>query len=179
MRKILNSELHRVSNEEFKSIPKTPILLIADNIRSLNNIGSLFRTADAFAIEKIYLCGITATPPNREIHKTALGAELTVEWDYFSESVAAAQKAIADGYVLTAVEQVEGAVMLNDFVVDPNTKYAIVMGNEVDGVSQEVVDLCQMAIEIPQIGTKHSLNVSVAAGVVRWALFKQYRKDEI
>lgn len=174
MRKILNSELNRVTNEEFKKIQKTPILLIADNIRSLNNIGSLFRTADAFAIEKIYLCGITATPPNREIHKTALGAELTVEWEYFENTLDAAQKAINDGYLLTAVEQVEGAIMLNEFKVDKNCKYAIVMGNEVEGVNQEIVDICNFAIEIPQVGTKHSLNVSVAAGVVLWGLFEQY-----
>lgn len=177
MRKILNCELNRVTNEEFKKIPKTPILLIADNIRSLNNIGSLFRTADAFAIEKIYLCGITATPPNREIHKTALGAELTVEWEYFENSLEAAQKALADGYLLTAVEQVEGAAMLNDFKIDHNCKYAIVMGNEVDGVNQDIVNICNLAIEIPQVGTKHSLNVSVAAGVVIWGLFEQYKNN--
>lgn len=177
MRKILNCELNRVTNEEFKKIPKTPILLIADNIRSLNNIGSLFRTADAFAVEKIYLCGITATPPNREIHKTALGAELTVEWEYFENSLEAVLKALADGYLLTAVEQVEGAVMLNDFKVDRNCKYAIILGNEVDGVNQEIIDICNLAIEIPQVGTKHSLNVSVAAGVVIWGFFEQYRNN--
>lgn len=177
MRKILNSELHRSSNEEFKCSPRTPIIVIADNIRSLNNIGSLFRTADAFAIEKIYLCGITATPPNREIHKTALGAELTIEWEYFADSLTAARKATADGYILTAVEQVEGAIMLDKFNIELSARYAVVLGNEVDGVSQEVVDICDLAIEIPQIGTKHSLNVSVAAGVVLWSMFKQYIND--
>lgn len=176
MRKISNNELGRVSNEDFKSLKRTPIIVIADNIRSLNNVGSLFRTADAFAIEKIYLCGITATPPNREIHKTALGAELTIEWEYFENSIDAAIKAKNDGYLLTAVEQVEGAVMLNEFIVNLNTKYAIVLGNEVDGVSQEIVDICDLAIEIPQLGTKHSLNVSVAGGVVLWSIFSQFKK---
>lgn len=178
MRKILNSELNRPSNEEFKCSPRTPIIVIADNIRSLNNIGSLFRTADAFAIEKIYLCGITATPPNREIHKTALGAELTIEWEYFTDSLTAAREAIANGYILAAVEQVEGAIMLDKFKIDPTAHYAVVLGNEVDGVSQEVVDMCDITIEIPQIGTKHSLNVSVAAGVVLWSIFNQYHNNQ-
>lgn len=175
MRKISNSELQRVSCEEFQNTRRTPVIIIADNIRSLNNIGSLFRTADAFAIEKIYLCGISATPPNREIHKTALGAELTICWEYFENAIDAAIKAKNEGYQLTAIEQVEGAVMLDKFQIDPSARYALVLGNEVDGVSQNVADICNLAIEIPQIGTKHSLNVSVAAGVVLWQVFSQFK----
>lgn len=174
MRKILNSELARVSNEEFRTVQRTPIIIIADNIRSLNNVGSLFRTGDAFAVEKIYLCGITATPPNREIHKTALGAELTIDWNYFSNTDEAVSKAKSDGYTLAVVEQVEGAVMLDKFIIEHGAKYAVVLGNEVDGVSQGVVDMCDVAIEIPQVGTKHSLNVSVAGGLVLWSIFSQY-----
>lgn len=172
MRKILNEELGRASVEEFKSLKKLPIVVVSDNIRSLHNIGSLFRTADAFLIEAIYLCGISATPPNKEIHKTALGAELSVEWDYFSDTLHAVDKLKDNGYTIIAVEQVEGAVMLDKFVRDDTKRYALVMGNEVKGVAQDVVDRCDLAIEIPQRGTKHSLNVSVAAGVVLWQMFQ-------
>lgn len=173
MRKILNNELGRPSAEEYKHMTKSPLVLVVDNVRSLNNIGSMFRTADAFALEKIVLCGITATPPNREIHKTALGAEMTVAWEYESSSTEAARKLQEEAYTLIAVEQVEGAVMLNDLVIDTTKKYAIVLGNEVNGVTQELVDICDLAVEIPQIGTKHSLNVSVACGVVLWKIFEQ------
>lgn len=173
MRKITNDELGRVSAEEFKSLKRTPIILIADNLRSLNNIGSLFRSADAFAIEKIYLCGITATPPNRDIHKTALGAELTIDWEYTKTTMEALLKIKEEGYTVIAIEQVENAVMLNDFRVESDKKYAIILGNEVKGVEQEVVDNCDLSVEIPQSGTKHSLNVSVAAGVVLWQIYHQ------
>lgn len=178
MRKISNNELGRVSCEEFKNVKRTPVIIIADNIRSLNNIGSLFRTADAFAIEKIYLCGITATPPNREIHKTALGAELTIDWEYYDNTIDAVAKAKEEGYLLTAIEQIEGAVQLDTFQIDPTVRYAVVLGNEVEGVSQSVADCCDIAIEIPQTGTKHSLNVSVAAGVVLWQIFSQFKKNQ-
>lgn len=173
MKKISNDELGRVSADEFKTMKRTPIILIADNLRSLNNIGSLFRSADAFAIEKIYLCGITATPPNRDIHKTALGAELTIDWEYKKTTMEAVAAVKDDNYTVIAIEQVEKAVMLNDFMVEDGKKYAIILGNEVKGVDQEVVDNCDLSIEIPQSGTKHSLNVSVAAGVVLWHLYQQ------
>lgn len=178
MRKITNSELGRLSTEEFKSAEKSQIVIIADNIRSLNNIGSLFRTSDSFAIQKIYLCGITATPPNREIHKTALGAELTVEWEYIKDTKEAVKKVKEEGYTTAAIEQVEGAVMLDQLQVAPTLKYAVIMGNEVDGVSQEVVDMCDMSIEIPQYGTKHSLNVAVACGIVIWTISSLLKIDK-
>lgn len=174
MRKILNEELKRATVEEYKELDKLPIVIVADNIRSLNNIGSLFRTADAFLIESICLCGISATPPNRDIHKTALGAELSVEWNYFESSLKAVQKLKNDGYTLIAIEQTEGAIMLDKFTVDLSKKYALILGNEVKGVKQEVVDVCDGAIEIPQRGTKHSLNVSVAGGVVLWHFSTRY-----
>ncbi len=176
MRKILNSELGRLTAEEFATSNRTPLIVVADNLRSLNNIGSLFRSADAFGIEKIYLCGICATPPNREIHKTALGAELTIQWEYVKECCDAIQSLKNLGYTIIVLEQVEGSVMLNQFTVDKSKKYAIVVGNEVNGVSQGVVNMCDTAIEIPQIGTKHSLNVSVAAGVILWDFFNQFNR---
>ncbi|MFI3293549.1 MAG: RNA methyltransferase [Rikenellaceae bacterium] len=173
MRKITNQELGRPSVEEFAGQQKMAVTIVLDNIRSLQNVGSFFRTCDAFGAERIVLCGITATPPNRDIHKTALGAELTVEWSHYQSTVECVQNLKNEGYTIIAIEQVEGAVMLNDFKCDPSAKYAIVMGNEVMGVDQEVVDLCDSAIEIPQVGTKHSINVSVAGGVVLWNLFCQ------
>ena len=173
MRKISNEELGRPTVEEFAKIEKCPVTVILDNVRSLNNIGSFFRTCDAFAMEGICLCGITATPPNKEIHKTALGAEISIPWTYFKTT----EEAIADlherQYTVLAVEQAEGAVMLDRFKTDPAKKYALVFGNEVNGVGQGAVDLCDGAIEIPQRGTKHSLNVSVSAGVVLWEFFRQ------
>lgn len=174
MRKILNEELGRLSIEEFKESDKRPIVVIADNVRSLNNIGSIFRTCDAFAIKKLYLCGISATPPNKEIHKTAIGAELSVEWVYKENATEAINELKKQGYVIISVEQVANSVMLDEFVVQENVNYAVILGNEVNGVSQEAVDASDIAIEIPQYGTKHSLNVSVAAGVVLWHLSKQY-----
>lgn len=175
MRKITNQELGRPTAEEFAQSERNPVVVVLDNIRSLQNVGSFFRTGDAFAIEHIALCGITATPPNRDIHKTALGAELTVGWSYFKTTTECVEKLKAEGYTLLCIEQVEGSVMLNDFKVDPSKKYALVFGNEVMGVDQEVVDLMDGAIEIPQAGTKHSVNVSVAGGVVLWDFFCQFQ----
>ncbi len=173
MRKLKNEELGRLDVEGFKNAEKAPILIILDNIRSLNNIGSIFRTADAFLIEKIYLCGITAKPPHKDIHKTALGATESVDWEY-SESV---EEVMVDlkskGYTLIAVEQAEKATMLNDFQVDGESKYALIFGNEVKGVAQQVVDQCAIVLEIPQYGTKHSLNISVSTGVVVWDLWSK------
>ncbi len=173
MRKITNEELHRPTAEEYADMDKMTVTVVLDNVRSLQNVGSFFRTADAFAVERIALCGITATPPNRDIHKTALGAELTVSWDYFTTTDECVVRLREEGYRIYAVEQVEGAVMLNRFQAVQGEKYALVFGNEVAGVDQRVVDLCDGAIEIPQAGVKHSLNVSVSAGVVLWNFFKQ------
>ncbi|MDD5150730.1 MAG: RNA methyltransferase [Flavobacterium sp.] len=173
MRKLENSELGRKSIEDFKQSDKTPIILILDDIRSLNNIGSVFRTADAFLIEKIYLCGITATPPNKEIHKTALGATETVDWEYSENVLKVIEDLKTEGVAVLAIEQVENAVFLQDFEVEKGKKYALVFGNEVFGVSQEAVAICNGCIEIPQLGTKHSLNISVSAGIVVWDLFKK------
>lgn len=177
MRKILNSELGRLTPEEYAQAKRLPIVVILDNVRSLNNIGSVFRTADAFAIAEIHLCGITATPPNREIHKTALGAEITVPWSYHKSTNDAVSELKSKGYTIVAVEQVEGAIMLDEFQISTEQQYAIILGNEVNGVDQSVVDMCDCAIEIPQVGTKHSLNVSVSAGVVMWELFSQINRS--
>ena len=168
MQKIVNSALGRLTPEEFASTPKHPIVVVLDNVRSLNNVGSFFRTGDAFAIERIVL-----TPPNKEIHKTALGAELTVPWSYQKQTSDALTQLRAKGYTLLAIEQVEGASQLTNFQVEKEKKYALVFGNEVDGVAQTAVDICDGAIEIPQEGTKHSLNVSVSGGVVLWEFFRQ------
>jgi tRNA G18 (ribose-2'-O)-methylase SpoU len=173
MRKLANSELERKSVEGFKEAEKTPLILILDDIRSLHNIGSVFRTADAFLIEKIYLCGITATPPNKEIHKTALGATDTVTWEYKKDVLEAIASLKEEGTAVWAIEQVEDAVFLQDFKPETNQKYALVFGNEVKGVSQEAIKLCNGTIEIPQLGTKHSLNISVSAGIVVWDIFKK------
>ncbi len=175
MRKITNPELGRPTPEAFAESPKCPVVVVLENIRSANNVGSFFRTADAFAIERIVLCGITAAPPSREIHKTALGAELTVPWRYERAATEAVQQLHDEGYILLAVEQVEGALPLDRFRIEGGQKYALVFGNEVEGVSQGVVDRCDGAIEIPQLGTKHSLNVSVAGGLVLWEFFRQWR----
>lgn len=175
MRKLSIIELHRISAEEFKQARKLPLVVVLDNVRSLHNIGSVFRTADAFRIECIYLCGITACPPHPEMHKTALGAEFTVSWQYVENTVQAVDNLRAQGYVVYSVEQVEGSTMLDELTLDPARKYAVVLGNEVKGVQQEVVDHSDGCIEIPQYGTKHSLNVSVTAGIVMWDLFKLLR----
>lgn len=171
MRKIENNELERKSVEEFKQAEKTPIIIVLDDIRSLHNIGSVFRTGDAFLIEKIYLCGITATPPNKEIHKTALGATETVAWEYQKDVLDVIKSLKTDNVEVYAIEQVENAIFLDNFKTEANKKYALVFGNEVFGVNQEAVKLCDGAIEIPQLGTKHSLNISVSTGIVIWDLF--------
>ncbi len=176
MRKLKNEELNRISVEEFKQTNKTPLVVVLDNIRSLNNIGSVFRTADAFLIEKIYLCGITAQPPHNEIRKTALGATESVEWEYVKETQEAIEKLKSQNYVCIALEQVENSIMLNDFQPQAAQKYAVVFGNEVKGVQQKIVDLCNFTVEIPQLGTKHSLNIAVSAGIVLWDLFSKYSK---
>ena len=175
MRKLKITELNRISVEEFKEAEKLPLVVVLDNIRSLHNIGSVFRTSDAFRIECIYLCGITATPPHQEMHTTALGAEFTVDWKYVDNSVEAVDNLKSEGYIVYSVEQAEGSVMLDELVLDKTKKYAVVMGNEVKGVQQEVIDHSHGCIEIPQYGTKHSLNVSVTAGIVIWDLFKKLR----
>lgn len=174
MRKLENSELERKSIEGFKKSEKTPLILVLDDVRSLHNIGSVFRTADAFLVEKIILCGITATPPNKEIHKTALGATETVAWEHYDNVLEAIATLKNDDVITLAIEQVESAIFLQDFKVDPSKKYALVFGNEVHGVAQEAVAICDGCIEIPQLGTKHSLNISVSAGIVVWDLFKQF-----
>lgn len=176
MRKLRNSELDRLSVDEYKEIEKTPITVILDNIRSCNNIGSVFRTSDALLIEKVMLCGITATPPNTEIHKTALDAEKSVPWEYFEETEAAVVKLKENGYRVFAVEQVENSIMLPDFAPEKGQKLALVFGNEVKGVQQTVVNCCDGAIEIPQYGTKHSFNISVSAGIVLWDLVYKIRR---
>jgi tRNA G18 (ribose-2'-O)-methylase SpoU len=173
MRKLANSELDRKDLQAFKNSNKTPLIIILDNIRSLHNIGSVFRTSDAFLIEKIFLCGITATPPNKEIHKTALGATETVDWEYATSTAEIVQHLKTQQINVLAVEQTEQAIMLNDFMPQKNQKYALVFGNEVKGVQQEVVNCCDGVIEIPQIGSKHSLNISVAAGILIWDFFQK------
>ena len=175
MRKITNSELNRPSAEQFAIMQRIPVVVILDNVRSAQNIGAFFRTGDAFAIEKVMLCGITATPPSRDIHKSALGAELTVGWEYYPTTTECAAALKEEGYTLLAIEQVEGAVMLDRLEVDAGKKYALIFGNEVEGVAQEVVDMCDGAIEIPQVGTKHSVNVSVAGGIVLWEFFSSLK----
>ena len=176
MRKLTMDELNRISKAEFEQAEKTPIILILDNIRSLSNVGAFFRTADAFRIKELVLCGITACPPHREIHKTALGADETVKWRYFETTEAACQALIDEGYKIFAVEQVKGSVLLQNFQFEPKTAY--LLGNEVDGVSEAALPYCQGAIELPQEGTKHSINVSVCAGIVMWEAFKALRPNE-
>lgn len=171
MRKIANEELGRPTAEEFARMERMPVTVVLDNIRSAQNVGSFFRTADAFAAERICLCGITAVPPAREIHKTALGAELTVAWNRHERTADCLEALRREGCRILAVEQVEGSEGLDDFRPEAGVRYALVFGNEVEGVSQEAVDACDGAIEIPQAGTKHSLNVSVAGGVVLWKFF--------
>ena len=175
MRKLLNEELCRPTLEEYAKVDKLPVVVVLDNVRSAQNVGSFFRTADAFGIERIMLCGISSTPPNREIHKTALGAELSVKWNYFATTMECVESLRREGYTILAIEQIEGAVMLNDFKADPDKRYAIIFGNEVEGVDQTVADVVDGAIEIPQVGIKHSLNVSVTAGILMWEMFRTLR----
>ncbi|CAM3820091.1 MULTISPECIES: RNA methyltransferase [Flavobacterium] len=177
MRKLANAELERKNVAEFKEAEKTPIIIVLDDIRSLHNIGSVFRTSDAFLIEKIYLCGITAIPPNKEIHKTALGATETVTWEYAEDVLDVIAKLKEEKTKVYAIEQTEKAIMLNDFAVTTNEKYALIFGNEVKGVSQKAINLSDGVIEIPQLGSKHSLNISVSAGIVIWDLFQKLQHD--
>lgn len=176
MRKLKNSELDRLSVEGFKDAKKTPIIIILDNIRSLNNIGSVFRTGDAFLVEKIYLCGITAIPPHKDIHKTALGSTDTVDWEYVENTAELVERLQAEKIKVCSIEQAENATMLNDFMPEKGTAYALVFGNEVKGVAQDVVNASDLVIEIPQYGTKHSLNISVSCGVVVWDIFSKIKK---
>lgn len=173
MRKLKVTELNRLTPEAFKDSKKIPLVVVLDHVRSLNNVGSVFRTSDAFRVEALYLCGITACPPHAEIHKTALGAEETVRWVYFEDTLRAVENLREAGYIVCAVEQAEGSIMLDKLLLDKDKKYAVILGNEVKGVQQEVVDNSDLCIEIPQYGTKHSLNVAVTAGLVIWDCFKQ------
>ncbi|WP_010663566.1 RNA methyltransferase [Marinilabilia salmonicolor] len=174
MRKLKLNELGRISVKQFKESPKTPIIVVLDNVRSLHNVGSIFRTSDAFRLEAVYLCGITSAPPHKEIHKTALGAEDSVKWQYFNETTEAIEKLKSNGYLLLGIEQVEKSTPLEEFQTDTQQKYAVILGNEVKGVDQKVIDLCDKCLEIPQFGTKHSFNVSVSAGIVLWELSKKW-----
>ena len=174
MRKITNQELGRPSAEEFATMEKMAVTVVLDNVRSAQNVGAFFRTGDAFAVEKVLLCGITATPPSRDIHKSSLGAEFTVAWEYYNATTEAVTALKEQGYTVLSIEQVEGAAMLDKLEIDTTKKYALVFGNEVLGVDQAVVDICDGAIEIPQAGTKHSINVSVCGGVVLWKFFEKF-----
>ena len=176
MKKLTILEMGRIDSATFKVSTKMPLVIVLDNVRSLNNIGSVFRTSDAFRVESIYLCGISSPPPSPEIHKTALGAEDAVEWKYFEDTHQAVLELQQKGYKVMAIEQCEGSTMLNEWEPDFSCSYAIVMGNEVKGVQQTVVDICEGCIEIPQYGTKHSLNVSVTTGIVIWFFFNAWNK---
>jgi len=172
MRKLKNEELGRKSVDEFQRADKLPVVIVLDNVRSMHNVGSVFRTADAFCCEALYLCGITAAPPHREIEKTALGATASVQWKYFKTTIDAINELRADGYMLVAVEQAEGGVALNKFNVEKR-KIALIFGHEMSGVSEEVMAMVDYAIEVPQQGTKHSLNISVCVGIVIWEIFRR------
>ena len=168
MRKLRTIEMNRLSVDEFKSADKLPLIVILDDVRSMHNVGSVFRTSDAFRLEAVYLCGITSTPPSAEIHKTALGAEDSVDWKYYIDPCEAVRELQSKGYEVYAVEQAEGSTMLQDFIPCTDKKYAVILGNEVKGVHQELIDICDGCLEIPQYGTKHSLNVSVTGGIIIW-----------
>ncbi|MEO6883043.1 MAG: RNA methyltransferase [Bacteroidia bacterium] len=176
MRKLKNEELDRKSVEEFKNSAKTPIIVVLDNVRSLNNIGSVFRTADAFLLEAVYLCGITASPPHKDIHKTALGATDSVNWIYFPSTLEALEKLKKENRKIYAIEQAEKSIYLNDFHPDKKEKLALIFGNEINGVEQDVIEQCNACIEIPQLGTKHSLNIAVSVGVVVWDIFAKLKQ---
>ena len=173
MRKLSNSELNRISVEEYKVVEKLPIVIVLDNIRSSNNIGSVFRTADAFRIECLHLCGITSTPPNKDIQKTALGSTSSVEWKYFNNTIESIKQLKNEGYLIYSIEQVDESCKLDTFIPENDTKIALVFGNEVKGVEENIIELSDKCIEIPQFGTKHSLNISVSAGIVIWDFFKK------
>jgi tRNA G18 (ribose-2'-O)-methylase SpoU len=171
MRKLSIHELNRISTDQYKDAIKLPVVLVLDNVRSLNNVGSIFRTADAFRIEAIYLCGVTGTPPHREIQKTALGATESVRWKHFENTIEAIQELKSKQYAIIALEQVEKSISLQQFSPQKKQSYALVFGNEVNGVSQEAINLCDSCVEIPQFGTKHSFNISVSAGIVIWDMY--------
>ncbi|MBD1366430.1 RNA methyltransferase [Mucilaginibacter sp. ZT4R22] len=171
MRKLKLDELNRATVEEFKEQEKLPVVVVLDNVRSMHNIGSIFRTSDALAATAVYLCGITAQPPHREIEKTALGATQSVTWEYFADTLQAIEKLRADGYQIVAIEQAENSTMLNEFMPAADKKYALIFGNEVNGVSDEAMQVIDTCIEIPQFGTKHSFNIVVSAGIVLWDFF--------
>ncbi|MCB0517430.1 MAG: RNA methyltransferase [Lewinellaceae bacterium] len=175
MRKLTTEELGRLSPDEFSQLAKTPLVLVLDNVRSALNVGSAFRTADAFALGKIYLCGITAAPPHREILKTALGATETVPWEYFPSTLDALARLKGEGYEILAIEQAAGSIFLHNFEISSKAKYALVFGNEVEGVGQEVMEMVDRTLEIQQFGTKHSINVAVSIGIVVWDLFKKLK----
>jgi 23S rRNA (guanosine2251-2'-O)-methyltransferase len=177
MRKLANEELDRKSPEEFHRAEKTPLVLVLENVRSMNNVGSVFRTADAFLVEAVYLCGFTPVPPHREIQKTALGATETVRWKHFASASEAIRELEKENYSVYALEQAEKSISLRDFQPAPNEKIALVFGNEVDGVMQETILHCKGVIEIPQHGTKHSLNIAVSAGIVTWEVFNKLRSS--
>ena len=174
-KKLKTEELNRISIDDFKKTRKTPIVVILDNIRSLNNVGSVFRTSDAFLIDKIYLCGITAQPPHKDIHKTALGATDSVAWKYFENTIDAIRELKKQDYIIASIEQTQNSIMLQNLEIDSNKKYALVLGHEVKGVEQEIIDASDFSIEIPQFGTKHSFNISVSTGIVLWEIFKKIR----
>ena len=174
-RKLNTEEIIRLTPEEFKETPKIPLIVILDNVRSLHNVGSVFRTSDAYCVEKVILCGITATPPNAEIHKSALGAEFSVDWEYYKETTEAVNELKQAGYTMLAIEQAHDSINMDTFKAEKGNKYAVILGNEVKGVQQSVIDLSDGCLELPQFGTKHSLNVSVTAGIVIWEFAKLFR----
>ena len=174
-RKLNTEEIIRLTPEEFKETPKIPLVVILDNVRSLHNVGSVFRTSDAYCVEKVILCGITATPPNVEIHKSALGAEFSVDWEYYKETAEAVNELKQAGYTVLAIEQAHDSINMDTFKAEKGNKYAVILGNEVKGVQQSVIDLSDDCLELPQFGTKHSLNVSVTAGIVIWEFAKLFR----
>jgi tRNA G18 (ribose-2'-O)-methylase SpoU len=176
-RKLKNDELGRMSVEAFKNARKMPVVVVLDNVRSALNVGSVFRTSDAFLVEGLCLCGITATPPNPEIHKTALGGEFAVSWKYFPETSGAIDELKAAGYTILSVEQAQSSIKLPDLVLEPGRQYALVFGNEVDGVAQDVIDASHACVEIPQWGSKHSLNIAVSAGIVLWDVIGKIRQE--
>lgn len=175
MRKLETDEIPRLSEEDFKNSPKYPVCIVLDNIRSHHNVGSFFRTADAFRFEKILLCGITGKPPHRDIRKTALGATETVKWEYFEDSIETVRQLKSEGYFLISIEITENSTPMQDFELPNDKKIALVFGNEVNGVEQAIIDMCDMVLEIPQEGTKHSLNVSISGGICMWEVFKKMR----
>lgn len=174
-----NEALNRLTEEEFKNAPKTPLVVVLDNVRSAQNVGSVFRTSDAFRLEKICLCGITPTPPSREMNKTALGSTESVDWEYFVDTISCLDILSDQGFECIAVEQTENSEILGSFKIESGKKYALILGNEVDGVDQKVIDQCPISLEIPQIGTKHSINISVCTGITIWEFYRQIKTESL